>query len=73
MYTLESLTFVAGSSNTLSFASQDTASPFGPVIGGVSIAVPEAATWAMMLAGFAGLAFAGYRKTKGARLISLPD
>jgi choice-of-anchor C domain-containing protein len=74
MYTLESLTFVAGASNTLSFASQEAAtSPFGPVIGGVSIAVPEASTWAMMLAGFAGLAFAGYRKTKGARFISLLD
>ena len=47
--------------------SEDTASnSFGPVIGGVSIAVPEASTWAMMLAGFAGLAFAGYRKAKGA-------
>jgi choice-of-anchor C domain-containing protein len=67
MYTMESVSFVAGSSNTLSFASQDAAtSPFGPVIGGVSIAIPEASTWAMMLAGFAGLAFAGYRKTKGA-------
>ena len=67
MYTLESLTFVAGASNTLSFASQNPGSAFGPDIGGVSIAtVPEASTWAMMLAGFAGLAFAAYRKTKGA-------
>jgi hypothetical protein len=67
MYTMERVSFIAGSSNTLAFASQDAAtSPFGPVIGGVSIAIPEASTWAMMLAGFAGLAFAGYRKTKGA-------
>jgi Domain of unknown function (DUF4114) len=29
----------------------------------VSSAVPEASTWAMMLAGFGGLAFAGYRRT----------
>jgi Protein of unknown function (DUF642)/PEP-CTERM motif len=28
--------------------------------------VPEPATWALMLLGFAGLAFAGYRKAKGA-------
>ena len=67
MYTMESVTFVAGGSNTLSFVSQNAASDFGPVIGGVSIAtIPEASTWAMMLAGFAGLAFAAYRKTKGA-------
>ena len=26
-------------------------------------AVPEASTWAMMAVGFAGLAFAGWRKT----------
>ena len=30
-------------------------------------AVPEPSTWAMMLLGFAGLAWAGFRKTKGAR------
>jgi hypothetical protein len=28
--------------------------------------VPEASTWVMMLAGFAGLGFAGFRKSKGA-------
>ncbi len=65
MYTMESVTFVAGASNTLSFASQDSASAYGPAIGGVSIAIPEASTWAMMLAGVAGLSFAGYRRTKG--------
>lgn len=30
---------------------------------GIGNAVPEPATWAMMLAGFAGLGFAGYRRT----------
>ena len=30
-------------------------------------AVPELSTWAMMLAGFAGLGFAGYRRTKSDR------
>jgi hypothetical protein len=30
--------------------------------------VPEPSTWAMMLLGFAGLAYAGYRKTKRAAL-----
>ena len=29
-------------------------------------ATPEPSTWAMMLLGFAGLGFAGYRKVKGA-------
>ena len=31
-------------------------------------AVPEASTWAMMLAGFAGLGYAAYRKTKTERM-----
>jgi hypothetical protein len=30
---------------------------------GLAIAVPEASTWAMMLVGFGGLCFAGYRST----------
>lgn len=29
---------------------------------------PEASTWAMMMVGFAGLGYAGYRKTRGQRL-----
>ncbi len=35
-------------------------------------AVPEVSTWAMLLAGFAGLGFAAYRRTRG-RAISLID
>jgi choice-of-anchor C domain-containing protein len=72
MYNMESLTFTAGATNTLLFASQDAASPgfYGPVIGGVSINVPEPATWAMMLLGFAGLGFAGYRKARPALSLS---
>ena len=34
------------------------------VIGG---AVPEPSTWAMMLLGFAGLGFAGYRRARELR------
>ncbi|WP_294533013.1 PEP-CTERM sorting domain-containing protein [uncultured Rhodoblastus sp.] len=34
----------------------------------VSNAVPEPSTWAMMLAGFAGLGFVGYRRNKAATL-----
>jgi uncharacterized protein DUF642 len=64
MYVLETVTFTAGASNTLSFASQDVGTPFGPVIGGVSIStgIPEASTWAMMFVGFAGLGVFGYRR-----------
>jgi PEP-CTERM motif len=32
--------------------------------GGLSLTAPEPSTWAMMLLGFAGLAFAGYRKSR---------
>jgi hypothetical protein len=31
-------------------------------------AIPELSSWAMMLVGFAGLGFAGYRRTKTARI-----
>jgi autotransporter passenger strand-loop-strand repeat protein len=33
-----------------------------PIVGGSSAAVPEPSTWAMMLLGFAGLGFVGYRQ-----------
>jgi PEP-CTERM motif len=35
------------------------------------ILAPEPSTWAMMLLGFGGLAFAGYRKAKTGRAVSL--
>jgi PEP-CTERM motif len=35
--------------------------------GGGALPVPEPSTWAMMLLGFAGLGYAGYRETKRAR------
>lgn len=53
--------------NDLSFISGDfpASNQYGPVIGNVSVsAVPELSTWAMMLAGFAGLGFAGYRRSR---------
>jgi len=31
------------------------------------MAVPEASTWAMMLLGFAGLGYAGYRRARAGR------
>ena len=55
-YQLETVKFFTGGSDTLSFKSLDVGSPYGPVIGQVSVgAVPEPATWAMMLMGFGGL------------------
>jgi PEP-CTERM motif len=38
----------------------------GPIVGGsvVAVGTPEPSTWAMMLMGFVGLAFAGYRKAR---------
>ncbi len=36
--------------------------------GSTRSAVPEPSTWAMMLLGFAGLGFAGYRKARSARI-----
>ena len=32
-----------------------------------AVAVPEPATWAMMLLGFAGLGFAGHRRARAVR------
>lgn len=62
-----SLGFTAGPTNTLTFASQSAPrSVFGPVIGAVSIAaVPEPASWAMMIAGFGmvGGALRGRRRS----------
>jgi len=55
-YVLESLTFhSAGGSNLLTFTSDNDTS-FGGVIGGVNVsAVPEPASWAMLLLGFGGI------------------
>jgi PEP-CTERM motif len=38
------------------------------VAGGVTATAPEPSTWAMMLLGFAGLGFAGYRKSRKAAI-----
>jgi hypothetical protein len=38
--------------------------------GGLSLTAPEPSTWAMMVVGFAGLGFAGYRKKRKAPVIA---
>ena len=40
------------------------------VMGGVTATAPEPSTWAMMILGFAGLGFAGYRKSRKAAAIA---
>ena len=67
LWQTETVTFTAGATNTLAFASQDVNSPFGPAIAEVAIVsagIPESATWAMMVLGLAGLGIAGYRRTR---------
>jgi hypothetical protein len=50
----KSFSFTAdGTNELLTFASTDKDSPYGAVV--ASVAVPEPATWAMMLIGFGGL------------------
>jgi choice-of-anchor C domain-containing protein len=66
-YVLESMRVTVTSGlQTLSFSSLDAStSPYGPVIGGISLdaVVPEPAAWALMLLGFAGIG-AGLRSRR---------
>ncbi|HEY7900024.1 MAG TPA: choice-of-anchor C family protein [Caulobacteraceae bacterium] len=59
-YALETVNFTATATNVLSFSSADASGAYGPVVGDISVtaAVPEPATWALMLAGFGGLGLA---------------
>lgn len=51
-YVPETLTFDASGPTTLTFTSLDVGSPYGPVVGNVSVTgVPEPAAWALMLLG----------------------
>jgi hypothetical protein len=57
--------------NTLSFVVTDTGPPtalrvdgFASAVPDVTAAVPEPSTWAMMILGFAGLGFMGYRRSR---------
>lgn len=65
------LVTATATSEVLEFASipSDGSPSYGNEITNVSVtAVPETSTWVMMLAGFAGLGFAGYRRKKIATL-----
>lgn len=57
MYVPETLTFMATGPTTLTFTSLDGGgSPYGPVVGDVGIAaVPEPASWALMLLGLGAM------------------
>jgi hypothetical protein len=41
------------------------------LVGTNAVTTPEPSTWVMMILGFAGLGYAGYRKTAGARIASI--
>jgi hypothetical protein len=66
----ESFSFQAtGASQTFTFAVSNVGSDHSVGIDNIALTtVPEPATWAMMLVGFAGLGFAGYRRNKVASI-----
>ena len=73
-YTEGTFTFVGTGSDTISIAAQTNPSEW--IVDDVSVTgaagtVPEASTWAMMLLGFAGLGFVGYRRTRKPRSIAV--
>jgi hypothetical protein len=59
--------------HTLTFGGAESPWPVAPdgfstsVIDRINVGVPEPATWAMMLLGFAGLGYAGYRRARELR------
>jgi hypothetical protein len=63
-YQLYSAAVVGTGSDTLQFSSAND--PGWTYVDNISVAAPEPSTWAMMLVGFAGLAFAGHRAHKQA-------
>ena len=67
-----SFKFVGTGSDTLTIAAQTNPSEW--YVDTVSVSgVPESSTWAMMLLGFAGLGFVGYRQSRKGRVaLALP-
>jgi choice-of-anchor C domain-containing protein len=67
-YVLETIGFTSDGVHPtiLSFTSGDVNTPFGPVIGGVSVAaIPEPATWAMLILGVGLIGIAARRRRQG--------
>jgi choice-of-anchor C domain-containing protein len=55
-YVLETYEFKANGATSLTFASADSGTPYGPVIGDVIVsAVPEPATWSMLIFGIGAI------------------
>jgi hypothetical protein len=63
--TVYSLSFTLGSSGTIEFG-WETAYTYTPPV--LTADVPEPSTWAMMILGFIGIAFASYRKSHARQL-----
>ena len=64
-YQPESFTFTAsGTNTTIAFTSEDVGTPYGPVVGGVSVAavVPEPTTLALLSFGIAGVGLLRLRR-----------
>jgi hypothetical protein len=62
------VTAASSSTNLAFFGRNSPSTTFLSDVSVVPVAVPEPSTWAMMLLGFAGLAFAGLRARRGFRL-----
>ena len=57
--------FASSTLTTITFNGINAVYPTGaPFLAAVTTSVPEPSTWVMMLAGFAGLGFVGYRRQK---------
>jgi len=65
-YTLETLVFDTTTAGQLTFVESGPASQQGSLIDNVTVStgVPELSTWTLMLVGFAGLGFAGFRSQR---------
>jgi hypothetical protein len=59
-----------GTFSSISWTNPQKESWYGFTVGAVSTAIPEASTWSMLVLGFAGLGFAGYRKAKSAAVFA---
>ena len=59
---------IAANGGTGYFSLEEAVSLSAPPV--ITPGTPEASTWAMMLLGFAGLGFAGYRKARAVKALS---